>query len=682
MMGSTFFSRDISWLSFNGRVLNEALNAHLLLGERLKFLSIFSSNLDEFYRVRIPALMAKSLYASGKNTSAPELQHAVPEFDEAGNIIQQQQEHYGDILVNKLIPLLAEQNITWLYNKVIPAWLNNTLQQYFFSAVAAYVQVKYLSAKPDFFPQNNKLYFFVSFKSLNEEAAIINIPSDELPRFFSVEKDGRQYIGFIDDILKQNLEYLFPGKIIEHCFSFKITRDADLNLEDELPENLAEKIEKQVAKRDFGMATRLLHESKIPLRQLQLLCNQFKISTANTIEGGRYHNLKDIMALPLPKHLFDAKQYALCLPLNNSTLHDLILEKDIMLHSPYDNYDTVLRFFNEAAIDEQTEEIYITLYRIATNSRIAHALITAAKNGKKVFVFDELKARFDEENNLRWAKKMKDAGVKVIYSIPKLKVHAKIALVKKKDAKHVALLATGNMNETTARIYTDHQLFTAYTPIIQELEMLFHFLNKRKKPGAGDELSFEHLLVAQFNLQEKFLSLIQQETDNANKGLPASITIKLNNLEEQTLIDKLYEASNAGVNINLIVRSICCLVPGIKGMSENISIKRIVGKYLEHGRVFIFHNSGDTKVFAGSADWMNRNIYTRIEVCFPVYDAAIKQELIDIINIQWSDNMQAVYIDEHLNNIPVIRHGNEKQVNSQKDIYNYLEQKQVHETSM
>lgn len=675
MTDSKFFSRDISWLLFNGRVLDEALNKQLLLGERLKFLSIFSSNLDEFYRVRMPVLMAKKLYASHKNISGPELQDAASEFDEARNVILRQQEHYGNILVNKLMPLLAAQNITWLYGQPVPGWLDNTLQQYFFSTIAAFLQVNFLSVKSNFFPQNNKLYFLVSFDSLHEDAAIVNIPSDELPRFFFIEKNKRQYIVFIDDIIRQNLSYLFQGKKIQYCFSFKITRDADLNLEDELPETLAEKIERQVAKRDFGKATRLLCEREIPLRLLQLLCNQFKTSISNTIEGGRYHNLKDIMDLPLPEYLFDAKQPPIQLQLIDKSLHELILEKDIMLHTPYDNYDTVLRFFNEAAIDEQTEEIYITLYRIATNSKIAHALITAAKNGKRVFVFNELKARFDEENNLRWAKKMKAAGVKVIYSIPRLKVHAKVALIKKKDAKHVALLATGNMNETTAKIYTDHQLFTAYKPIIQELEMLFHFLDKRKEPGINDILSFEHLLVAQFNLQEKFLALIQQEIDNARNGLPAFICIKLNNIEEQTLINKLYEASGAGVKINLIVRSICCLIPGVKDMSENITVKRIVGKYLEHGRVFIFHNNGDAKVFAGSADWMNRNIHTRIEVCFPVYDEAIKQELIDIMNIEWADNVQAVYINEHLNNVAVKRNENEKPLNSQQAIYDYLKDK-------
>ena len=681
-MEPIFFSRDISWLAFNQRVLDEASNNAIPLGERLKFLAIFSSNLDEFYRVRMPVLMAKHFYADKKKSSTQILHNAISEFDEARNIIQKQQEQSGIALRLNLIPLLAQQNVIWIYGKPIPERLRIVAQQYFFSTIAAFIHINYITPKSDFFPENNKLYLFVSFADKDANPAIINIPSDKLQRFFSVDESENQYIIFIDDIIKNNLAHIFNNKKIDCHFSFKVTRDAELNLEDELPGDLAEKIEKQVAKRDLGEATRLLYQTGMPLRQLQLLCNQFKIATSNTIEGGEYHNLKDIMALPLhDKNLFNPKQTAIEINLPSTLmLHDFILAKDIMIHSPYNNYDTVLRFFNEAAIDDNTEEIYVTMYRIAENSRIANALISAAKNGKKIFVFDELKARFDEENNIRWAKKMKAAGVKVIYSIPTLKVHAKIALIKKKNKKNIGLLATGNMNETTAKLYTDHELFTAHAGILNEMENLFLFLNERKIPGKKDILQFDHLLVAQFNLQEKFIALIDREIENAGKGLPASIWIKLNNLEEQTLITKLYEASKAGVKIKMIVRSICCLIPGVKGMSENISVKRIVDKYLEHGRVFSFYNNGNTEVFAGSADWMNRNIYTRIEVCFPVYDKAIKNELISILQLQLNDNMQAVLIDDHLHNIPAIKNNDEKPLNAQNAIYNLLKAKnQQHE---
>ncbi|HET6995515.1 MAG TPA: phospholipase D-like domain-containing protein, partial [Chitinophagaceae bacterium] len=346
---------------------------------------------------------------------------------------------------------------------------------------------------------------------------------------------------------------------------------------------------------------------------------------------------------------------------------------DIILHTPYQDYELVLRFFNEAAIDKDVEEIYVALYRIAGDSRIANALISAAKNGKGVTVFVELKARFDEANNIRWAKKMKEAGVRIIYSIPRLKVHAKVALVKKrkdKRTKYYGLLATGNFNESTARFYTDHILMTANKEILRELELLFIYLAKRKKSARHQDIAFKHLLVAQFNLQQRFFEMIDREIRFANKGLKAAITIKLNNLEENLLINKLYEASNAGVTIKLLVRGICRLMPGVNGMSENITVKRIVDRYLEHGRLFWFHNNGQEELYAGSADWMNRNIYRRIEVCFPIFDEVIKKELKDIITIQLKDNVAAVDPAAQTNDATVS--APEEKIRSQEVIYQML----------
>ncbi|HLG39588.1 MAG TPA: phospholipase D-like domain-containing protein, partial [Chitinophagaceae bacterium] len=340
---------------------------------------------------------------------------------------------------------------------------------------------------------------------------------------------------------------------------------------------------------------------------------------------------------------------------------------------PYHDYGLVLRFFNEAAIDKDVEEIYVTLYRIAGDSRIATALISAAKNGKTVTVFVELKARFDEANNIRWAKRMKEAGVKIIYSIPGLKVHAKVALVKKKKdkrAKYYGLLATGNFNESTARFYTDHILMTANKELLRELELLFIYLAKRKIPDSIRDIEFKHLLVAQFNLQQRFLELIDREIEFAKRGLKAEITIKLNNLEERLLIKKLYEASNAGVTVNLFARSICGLIPGIEGLSGNITVKRIVDRYLEHGRLFWFNNNGSDELYAGSADWMNRNIYRRIEVCFPIYDEIIKNELKEMLSLQLKDNVQSVSIDEELNNNPIPANG--EKIRSQEAIYQMI----------
>jgi polyphosphate kinase len=352
-------------------------------------------------------------------------------------------------------------------------------------------------------------------------------------------------------------------------------------------------------------------------------------------------------------------------------LLDYLQRKEILLHPPYHSYDTVLRFFNEAAIDVDVRRIYVTLYRVAKDSRIANAMIQAARNGKKVTVFVELKARFDEANNIKWAKRMKEAGVDIIYSIPELKVHAKLALIKRKKndkTEYFGLLSTGNFNEGTARFYTDHILMTSNPNLLTEAEELFRFLKKRKKPSHTHLLTFQHLLVAQFNLQERFIALIDREIRNARKGLAASIVIKLNNLEEKVMIAKLYEASRAGVKISLIVRAICCLVPGVQGMSENIKVIRIVDRYLEHGRIFIFHNNGRSEIFMGSADWMDRNLHRRIEVCFPVYQRAMKEEIALMINLQLSDNAQAVQIDSKGNNIPVSGEPGQESLQSQSAI--------------
>jgi polyphosphate kinase len=667
-----YFDRDISWLSFNERVLLEAAKATVPLLERINFLSIYSSNLDEFYRVRIPALMA--LQKIKKETVS---QEAKDILQQATDKVQSQLGQFGKILTQEIIPLLKENDVYLVYKESMPAAIKQSTQEFFFSQLLAFLQPLPLSkASGDFFPENNKLYIAANFELNDEEStAIINIPSGNMPRFFNTEAGGIRYVVFIDDIIKDNLSVIFPGAQIKGTYGFKITRDAELDLQDEFEGDLAEKIEKQIAKRDQGLATRLLHSPGIPTHLLEQLVSAFNLTGASIVEGGAYHNLKDLAAFPVqdaklsyPKWGASKKKIA-----DPQSLFNSIALKDIMLHTPYHDYGLVLRFFNEAAIDKDVEEIYVTLYRIAGDSRIASALISAAKNGKSVTVFVELKARFDEANNIRWSKKMKEAGVKIIYSIPGLKVHAKVALVKKKKdkrSKYYGLLATGNFNESTARFYTDHILMTANKDILRELELLFIYLAKRKKPDTDHDIEFKHLLVAQFNLQQRFLEMIDREIEHAGRGLKAIITIKLNNLEDKVLINKLYEASNAGVKVRLLVRSICKLIPLVSGMSDSITINRIVDRYLEHGRLFWFHNNGDEEIYAGSADWMNRNIYRRIEVCFPVFDETIKSELKEMISLQLKDNVQAVRIDENLNN--VIIPNVEEKIRSQEIIYQMM----------
>lgn len=346
-----------------------------------------------------------------------------------------------------------------------------------------------------------------------------------------------------------------------------------------------------------------------------------------------------------------------------------------MLHLPYHSYNYILRFFNEAAIDPHVKEIYVTLYRVASDSHIVNALISAAKNGKKVTVFVELKARFDEANNLKWSKKMKTAGVRIINSIPGIKVHAKVALVKReeqKEIKYYSFMATGNFNEATGRFYTDHVLFSANPIFGEELEMLFRYLQSRTLVTEYDKLSFKHLLVSQFNMTKRFSKLIDREIKHAKKGRPAGIIIKLNNLQEREIIEKLYQASKAGVKVQLLVRSICCLAPGIEKQSENITVHRIVDRYLEHARIFYFHNYGQAVCYMGSADWMNRNLHSRIEVCFPVYDDKLRNQLSDILHLQLKDNCKSVIVNTELNNQRKLATEEETRLEAQQAIYEYV----------
>lgn len=673
LVETRLFNRDLSWLKFNERILMEAEREAVPLLERIKFLSIFSSNLDEFYRVRMPVLLALEKL-SGKTDNDIHIEADL--LNSANNLISDQQQRYGKALKQHIIPQLKENNIHLVYGDVFPNEIKQQINRYFLSQVLAFMQPVYVEENTDFFPSNNELYFLITLKQGKiEKTVILNIPSNELPRFYKIEHEDKVFIVFLDDIVRFNLDSVFKNEEITGCFSFKITRDAEIDLKDEYSGNLSDQLEAQLLKRDSGLATRFLHQPGIPENVLALLKKLFSLKKANMVEGGQYHNLKDLMSFPVNKPGLSNQSWPkICnTDVVNGTLTQAIEKNDIIIHTPYQSYDSVLRFFNEAAIDPDVKEIYLTIYRVASDSKIINALISAAKNGKKVFVLVELKARFDEANNIKWAKKMKEKGVGIVYSVTALKVHAKVALVKRKigdRTTYTGLLATGNFNESTAAFYTDHILMTANKAILREIELLFIFLAKRVKPSSPDLIKFEHILVAQFNLQTKFLALIDREIEYAKAGREASITIKLNNLEEKILIDKLYQASQAGVKITMLVRSICRLIPGVDGMSENIKIIRIVDRYLEHGRVFIFHNLGKQDVYLGSADWMNRNIYRRIEVCFPIYDEKIKKEILEIINIQLRDNLQAVRIDENMNNVPVEKDGT--LIASQHAIYEFL----------
>lgn len=673
-----FFDRDLSWLFFNERVLLEAENEEVPLLERLRFLSIYSSNLDEFYRVRIPALTAlHKLYQKNKVTKREAKKHA-DVLSMANELIMAQQDRFGETL-EKLLPELENNGIVLHYGKMLPPFLLPQLTHYFFTEVLSFLKPHFFSdSATSFFPENNQLYLAVTGTGEDgrEEVVVVNIPTQDLPRFYRVVAEGRQHVVFLDDIIRAHLAIL-PGIWVTGCHSFKITRDAELDLKDEYAADMAQKIEQQIAKRDYGMATRFLYDPRLPAWALQRLQQQPDLAEAMLVAGGRYHNLKDLHSLPVDQ---PALQYAPWPPLRYPVLGitpllEVLEHQDLLIHPPFHGYDTVLRFFNEAAMHPEVKQIYLTLYRVAQDSRIVNALLSAAHNGKQVTVLIELKARFDEANNLKWAKKLKKAGVQVLYTPASLKVHAKTALLVSGEPgakRFTGLLATGNLNESTARFYTDHILLTSHTELLQEVEMLFHsFLSIDKEP---EPIRFAHLLVARQNLPQRFLELIDREIYNTRSGAPGRIILKLNNLEERVLIKRLYAASCAGVQIDLIVRGICCLVPGVTGMSENIRVRRIVDRYLEHGRIYIFANNGNTEVYLGSADWMNRNIYRRIEVCFPLYDEALKNEMQEMIALQLQDNTQAVAISPERQNNPVPSGG--ERVRSQERIYQLLAAKQ------
>ncbi|MBK8301517.1 MAG: polyphosphate kinase 1 [Chitinophagaceae bacterium] len=657
-----FLNRDLSWLSFNHRVLMEAADKTVPLYSRISFLSIFSSNLDEFFRVRMPSIFAFTSIEAKKTSIREEYPKDL--VQQVQTEVHRQLEEFGAVLKKQILPELAGNHIWLYYDDPIRAEHKETVREYFLSKVLSFLQPIILRKENQstVFLDNNALYFIVDMEAPDQPGvhlyAVLNIPSANLPRFSELPMLGDDhYILFLDDVIRENLQEVFPAFTVHGAWSIKLTRDAEMSIEDEFIGDIAEKIEKQLEKREVGHATRLLYDGTMPALVKDFVQKYLLLRDEEMAEGGRYHNLKDLGSLPNPQKgkLTQSNWPSVAHSGfdNHRSIFQSITEQEKMLHLPYHSYNYILRFFNEAAIDPNVKEIYVTLYRVAADSHIVNALISAAKNGKKVTVFVELKARFDEANNLKWSKKMKAAGIKIINSIPGLKVHAKVALVKRiegKDWKNYSFMATGNFNEATGRFYTDHVLFTSNKEFGIELEWLFDYLQSRKQPAEYMKIPFQHLLVSQFNIIKRFEKLIDREIKNAKKGRPAGIIIKLNNLQERAMIEKLYEASRAGVKVQLLVRSICSLAPGVTGQSENITVHRIVDRYLEHARVFVFHNNGEPQYFMGSADWMNRNLHSRIEVIFPVYDPAFGEELNHILQLQLNDNRKAVYVNTALDN--------------------------------
>jgi len=676
------YNRDLSWLGFNLRVLQESADPEVPLYERLKFLSIFSSNLDEFFRVRYPGIIALSVLNKKTRRAIQGTDENIAE--KVQDEINRQLDFFGSVLHNEILPLLKENGIIFYYDTPIRAEHFPEIREIFLSDVLSFIQPIYLDGKTEkgFVPENNRLYFVITLQESTDgilKQAIVNIPSEKTKRFFSLTPlDEFNYVIFLDDIVRENLIYLFPGLQILGAYSIKVNRDAELALADEFSGDLLQKIESQLTKRDFGTPSRFLYQKEMPRNLQMFLAATFNLTNHDMFSGGRYHNLKDLSAFPdfnkLP-HYERRKPLSSSRVMNSGDIFNILLKEDVLLHIPYQSYNPVLSFFNQAAVDVDVSDIYITLYRVAEESHIINALISAAKNGKNVIAFIELKARFDEANNIRWSRIMKDAGVKIIYSNPEIKVHSKIALVRKRkgsEKQSFAILSTGNFNEITAQFYTDHVLMTTDTPIVAELLQLFKFLQLKEISEKDKKPQFDELLVAQFNLNDELGKLIDKEIARAKRGREALIRIKVNNLEEPGIIRHLYKASEAGVKINLIVRSICCLVPGIPGQSENIIATRIVDQYLEHSRILIFGTDDNARVIIGSSDLMTRNLYHRIEVYVRIKNENCKNELMKYFTMQWRDNDKAVMLlPGFAQKKPVNTDGNK--VNAQQSIYYFLE---------
>ena len=664
-------------MSFNERVLQEAEDRTNPLYERIKFLAIFSSNLDEYFRVRVSQLrQIKRVEKSIRKKLALKPTKLVKEI--LGRI-KEQQHRFGEVYRNQIIPELETNGIFLIKKEDFTAEQLAFAEEYYRS-IAEHVKPSVIAWEEGehLFLENNAIYFLVNFSG-EKKFGLLNIPVEESGRFveFGLNKEKHE-ISFLDDIIKTQIPNLFREYEIEGVYEIKLSRDAELYIDDEIGGILAEKIYESLKQRTDGQPTRLLYDATMPEEVQKRLRQLLDIGKIDMMPGGQYHNFNDFFSFPDPTNnpALHAEKLP---PVKHRTLENAedyfeeISKKDISLHFPYMSFSYIDNFLMQADTDEKVEDIKISIYRTAEESGLTSALLTALENGKKVTVFIEAKARFDEKNNIDWGRKFQDAGANVIYSYPKIKVHSKILLVNRREEgklKQYAYIGTGNFNSKTSEIYCDHGIFTAHEKLADELSRVFSVLE-----GEMIIPREKHLLISPFSTRKAFSDMITRETENAQKGIKAAITAKMNSLEDVELVELLYKASNAGVKIRLLVRGFTCLVPGVPGMSENIYMTSILDRFLEHGRIYIFENGGEEEMFFGSADFMTRNMDRRIEVVAPVYDPDIRQEFKDILEIQLNDNVKARIQDAEESNAYVPRAEGEKAIRSQVEIYHYLKKK-------
>ena len=665
-MESRYFKRDISWLSFNQRVLMEADDDRVPLMERLNFVSIFSSNLEEFYKVRVADHKA---VASGLSRSEDEtVEEATALLADIRDEVSRQVAERTCILRDQLIPALRRYHLV-LYqspDELLPQHRDYVLR-FFRDEVFPYLAPVPVSRDRVLtFLRGNRLYLAVCVLPrvadnrvpLEPEYFVMKQPFSKVPRFVELPMEGRDhYVMFLEDVIKVGLPLIFPGYDVQGSHCIKISRDADVPI-DELTDSrgIMEQLKRGVKRRKTGAVCRFMYEASMPLPFLHFLMEVFRIGEGELMPVEGHLNLEDLSRLPNPGGLIPVVPHLpsmrlACLGPEGSVM-DYVRQRDLLIHYPYHSFDHFIHFLYEAAADPLTRAIMVTQYRVAENSAVIGALIAAAQAGKRVTVFVELKARFDEENNLATAEMMRAAGIETIFSIPGLKVHAKVALVLRRAAtedsqpEHFAYISTGNFNEKTATLYADSGLFTCHPQICADLHRLFRLLHGR----GGDSPTFRRLLVARHNLIPGLEQLIAREEELARQGRGGRIILKMNALQDPAMIERLYQASGCGVEIDLIVRGICCLIPG-REFSRNIRVTRIVDSYLEHARIWYFGGGGHPRVYLGSPDWMRRNLYRRIEAVTPVLDPALRRELIEMLLIQLRDCDKACWVDSQLHNV-------------------------------
>ncbi|HPE54972.1 MAG TPA: polyphosphate kinase 1 [Bacteroidales bacterium] len=676
-------NREISWLHFNERVLQEASDPATPLIERIKFLGIFSSNRDEFFRVRVASLNRMLNITGGIKVGDDDPREVLSQIKE----IVAEQERIFTQTYFKIVEELGKHDIHMINEtqldedqiSFITNYYRDELRQYIFPIMLDSFQN--LTSLKD-----GSIYLAIELKtsdgSVEETYALIKVPQKSVSRFVILpQKGNKHYIILLDDVIRYCLRFIFTkfGYDQFNAYTIKITRDAELDIDDDVSKSFLEKMSDSLKQRKRGVPVRFVYDANIPRKLLKKITKKLKISNDDNMRsGGRYHNFKDFMSFPKvgPPELFyppfpklehkDIPRY--------QSIIALLKEKDIMLHFPYQSFHYIIDFLRESSIDPQVSEIKMTFYRAAKYSNVVNALVNAARNGKRVTVFLEIQARFDEEANITLAGKLHDEGVKIVPTIPGYKVHSKLILVKRREEEQdvfYANISTGNYNESTANVYVDNSLLTANQEITREVDLVFQLFEARFVPP-----TFKHLVVSPFHTRNFFFRMLDHEIQNARNGKDAWAIFKLNSIVDKKMVRKLYQASQAGVKIRMVVRGICVLIPGVKDVSENIEVISIVDRFLEHSRIFIFCNNNENLYYTGSADWMPRNLDHRIEVLTPINDKDIQQELWDIVQIQLNDNCKARISGEDFVN-RYRKTDSTKPVRAQFEIYDYFKQKRI-----